>query len=292
LIQHLLIREEFVVRKLVFALCSVALLAAYPRLTSAQNSITSITVNNVTAPGQPVCLGDTTNFTAKIQGSDYLGTMTWFGTWGCTPIAAEQQFFNADGSPMGGVMTGSRQENVVGSLTIRASATFSNGQGGAPYVVNQTVTYTILPPDTITLANPAAALDTPFDTIAPGQNPNITIAFNVQRGARVLSGGGVACEAILRSKYIPGAENRAWGPAPFLTTGPGSILDQKAVVGDAGFAAKAPGVVDEFDQVLGLRVASGCGGTLDFRLSPNFHFQMIKVDDGHWKLVQMPLQMP
>jgi hypothetical protein len=23
----------------------------------------------------------------------------------------------------------------------------------------------------------------------------------------------------------------------------------------------------------------------DFRLSPNFHFQMIKVDVGHWKLV-------
>ena len=92
-------------------------------------------------------------------------------------------------------------------------------------------------------------------------------------------------ESLNRTKYNK-APNMALGTAPYLTTTAGAILDQKGVLGDAAFAYYPVGtILDEFDQSLGLRLPTGCGGTQDITAGGVFHFQMIKVDSGHWKLV-------
>jgi hypothetical protein len=83
----------------------------------------------------------------------------------------------------------STQEILVGTFTLRASATFNKSAGGGSYTVNSSTTFTVLPPDTVASANPAGVLNVPFATVAPGPNaaPNIQVAFRIMKGTRTLN---------------------------------------------------------------------------------------------------------
>lgn len=93
-------------------------------------------------------------------------------------------------------------------------------------------------------------------------------------------------EQLLRTPYGL-SPDYPWGTAPFLSSGPGEITDGKGVIvnDQAAWNADPPGTVaDEFDQSFRITLTDGCGNNTDYNLSPTFHFQMKKVDNGSWEL--------
>lgn len=95
-------------------------------------------------------------------------------------------------------------------------------------------------------------------------------------------------EKLDRTKYGK-TPDFPWGTAPFLTvSGPGEITDGKGIIvnNQAAWDADLVGAVeDEFDQSIRITLPTGCGANQDYDLSPTFHFQMLKVDNGNWQFI-------
>ena len=60
----------------------------------------------------------------------------------------------------------------------------------------------------------------------------------------------------------------------------------KGLVGDANYQAFANGVVvDEIDQNIGVKLPTGCGGTLEGHFPETFHFRFVKIDNTNFQIV-------
>lgn len=264
----------------------------------AGNTINGLNEANQTAPNltDPICLGDVVVYSLDITGPDYLGGVDWYYQWtGCTPPFAEKRLVDTNGSNISGV-TFQSTESKAGTCKLRVVVHCSTGQPGGAYDVTATFNVTVLPPDTVTLANGAQVLNQSLATVpeGPGAAPNIRVVFNIQRGNRVLNCGGTPIENVLRSAYTDAfmsavADIQWTDAAPYMSCTLGAVIDGKGIINSAGYRALATNtLVEHFDQFIGLKVATGCGGTLEIHFPNKFKFKMIKIDNSNWQLILVP----
>jgi len=169
---------------------------------------------------------------------------------------------------------------------VRIRATFKRYPTAQTYTVPKTVDVTINPPNRIEID--PIHLDIAFP-LATANQPNIAVGLKLRRGSRDVYTQGIMLEKLDRTIYGKDPD-MPWGTAPYLScTGPGEVTDWKGVYiapdQIAAWNAQAVDwVIDEFDQSYRIRLETGCGGTADYDLQPTYHFKMMKVDNGHWKL--------
>jgi len=251
----------------------------------ADNTITSIKITN-TPQGEDICVGDFVTYQAIVNGADPRTNVAWdYMILGCTPAEGWTSWIAT-----GANLAASRQENAAGSLRLRVKVTFQRYPMPDTYVVEKTADITINPPDEIAID--PDYLDTPFP-LATQNQPNIAVPLKILRKGRDTYVQATILERLERSKYLPGQDDLPWSVVPYLScTGPGEVTDYKGIYITPAELPNWNGqlanfLADEFDQSYRIRLNKTCGGTEDFDLSPTYHFQFLKVDDGHWKLVQV-----
>jgi hypothetical protein len=187
-------------------------------------------------------------------------------------------------------------EDRVGTCQLRVVAHFSTGQPNGAYDVTATFSVTVLPPDTVTLANGAKVLNQNLAIVPSGPNPqpNVQVIFNIQYGSRILNCGGTAIENVKRSSYtdalLSTAPDTEWtDPVPYLSCTLGAVTDGKGIVDSPLYQGWQPNtIVEHFDQYIGLKVPTACGGTQEIHFPTKFQFKMIKIDGGNWQLILVP----
>jgi len=255
-------------------ICIVAVASTVPLgQLSARAAITSITVDNVTVPNEPLTVGHLARYTANMNGANGMpGPTTWE--------------YRAQGGAQAGPWVNAGQgqsitivESRVGSFNVRATTSF---QDGTVSVMGVGVTISGPDRDVIT-----AGLN------VVSQNMVVQVSSEVRNGAVPIGPNyvdGYPQERIRRPQWNPPFVSDWSSPdQDFYLTGNRAIIDNKAVSTQyPAFANCAIGQpFDDFYQQNRMLIKDGYGVLQPFYFQER-HYQKIKVSATSWKLVLAP----
>lgn len=282
------------VRTLLLALLSLAA----PAAAIGQGSVTQIKVTNTydANPGATIYIGDNVAYEAVLdKKSDIVTHVKWEYQWvNCSvpsffPVTT---WIDSDGES---AVDFSSQEGLCGRKTVWVTVTFRDYWTGLTHDSSASTSVGVQPPTACVLAPPPNGVGVPTHYLPYKASGNLAVTFLVQGGSRTLYFENTVYEAIARGEFpntqSPPLDSRAWGPADDISfSAPGVITDFKGVNDDEtgkGWAALTLGnnpPIDEFNQIIGVNVPLGCGGSRQVRLG-TFHFQQVKINATQWQLV-------
>jgi len=242
----------------------------------ADNSLTGV---SVTSPVGDICIGEPVTYKVTYAGGDPVQSVQWQAT--CTDCVPQTTVTLGSSSSVQINTTATK----LGNFTIKAIVTFSRLPAGGTYQQTKTVNILVNPPDHIKLSNGAAVLGVNLTTVTLAQGPNTPFLFTLLRGARAVPCGGMPVEFVHHAD--PAYADHHWTDSvPFMSISANTLTDMKGLVGDANYQAFANGVVvDEIDQNIGVKLPTGCGGTLEVHFPETFHFRFVKIDNANFQIV-------
>ena len=267
------------VASVLFVLCLVSSASVW-----ADSSVTGITLSRA---ADDICIGDSLNVTAVIQGSDPVTNVKWrTKIKGCTP-EVWRDWFDSGTSPVI-----STTLNAVCTFTIEVTVTFRRYPMGGNYTSVKTLDVTVGAPDSLRLSNPGI-LGVDQDPVAANAVGNLRVSYDIMFKGRGAYVKGPVQEFITHLAPIQGPPGEWTGPLDTFYSDPGCIIDYKGVLigppltGPNGIDFFPAGhLFDNLDQSIRISLPVGCGGNEWFDLPPMFHFQMVKSDTpGKWKLI-------